>query len=312
MKRKRLWLILGVVVLLLLALYAAAGWFFSTFMIASPTQTLEAARAETGDPAAYGLPQPEEVAIDAGEITLTGWYFDNPADGDCGVMFMHGFTGTRYQVLYWAPLFWERGCDILTYDHRGHGASTPALHTYGYFEKQDALAALRWFEGRSGLDESQIGVAGVSYGAATALQLAPLIPDAPFALADSSYRTMPAIVGDRAEARFGRLGRSLVPAALIVAGLRGGFNPWAVSPEDGAAAAQIPILLVHSRTDGFTPYTHSEAIYAGSDPARTALHINEWGAPHGGDIGIDFAAYRRLFNDFLAQHAPGFGLPVAP
>ncbi|HEY1409458.1 MAG TPA: alpha/beta fold hydrolase, partial [Promineifilum sp.] len=173
----KLWVLIIVVVLILLAVYAAASWYFSGLVISSPAASLEAARAETGDPADYGLPEPENVSIEAGDVTLSGWYFDNPADGGCGVLFMHGFTGTRYQALYWAPMFWERGCDILAYDHRGHGESTPAYYSYGYYEKQDALTAIRWFQQRTGLAESQLGVGGVSYGAGTALQLAPMIPD---------------------------------------------------------------------------------------------------------------------------------------
>ncbi|WP_374686297.1 alpha/beta hydrolase [Promineifilum sp.] len=309
---RRVWLILAIVILLLVAADAAASWFFSGIMIASPTASLEEARADTGDPADYGLPEPEEVRIDTGEVTLAGWYFDNPQDGDCGVLFMHGFTGTRYQALYFAPLFWERGCDLLAYDHRGHGDSTPAFHTYGFHEKDDALAALRWFEQRSGLDESQIGVGGVSYGAATALQLAPMIPEAPFVLADSSYSSVAAIVSVRAEARLGRaLGRLLLPGALFAAERRAGFDAAAVSPEAAIAEAQMPILLIHSRTDGFTPAAHSEAIYANSDQSRTVLHVNEWGSEHASDIGTDFAAYRQLFNAFMAEYAPDFGLPVA-
>ena len=30
------------------------------------------------------------------------------------------------------------------------------------------------------------------------------------------------------------------------------------------------MLLIHSRQDGFTPYQHSEKIYAASDQARTS------------------------------------------
>ncbi len=312
MKRKGLW-IAGVVVLLLIVLYAAAGWYFSTVMIASPVASLESHRAGIGEPVDFGLPAPEEIAISNGDITLTGWYFDNPQEGVCGVMFMHGFTGTRYQALYWAPLFWERGCDILAYDHRGHGGSTPAFHTYGYFEKEDALAALDWFQQRTGLGEAQIGVAGVSYGAATALQLAPLIPDAPFVLADSSYRSLEDIVRVRAEARLGQtLGAVLLPGALAAAELRTGLDAAAVSPENGASNAQMPLLLIHSRTDGFTPYTHSEAIYANSVAGRAVLHVNDWGSSHAADIGTDYTAYKALFDAFMAQFAPDFGLPLAP
>jgi pimeloyl-ACP methyl ester carboxylesterase len=309
LSRKWLWLIL-VFVLLLGAAYAVVSWFFADIMIAAPAPTLAAEHATHGDPAGFGLPEPENVTIQSGDIALSGWYFDNPRDGRCGVMFMHGFTGSRYQALYWSPLFWEHGCDILAYDHRGHGDSTPAFYTYGFFEKDDALAALKWFEQRSGLDESQIGVAGVSFGAGTALQLAPMIPDAPFVLADSSYSSLADIVSARGEARVGKtLARMIVPGVLLAARLRAGFDPTAVSPESAIAEAQMPILLIHSRTDGFTPAAHSEAIYANSDQSRTVLHINDWGSEHAADISTDFAGYRQLFNAFMAQYAPDFGLP---
>jgi pimeloyl-ACP methyl ester carboxylesterase len=311
MNRTSLWVIVGIVILLLIIVYAAASWYFSSLMIASPSASLEDARAETGDPADYGLLEPEEVRIQAGDISLAGWFFDNPADGACGVMFMHGFTGNRYQALYWAPIFWERGCDILAYDHRGHGESTPAYYSYGYYEKQDALTALRWFEQRTGLTESEIGVAGVSYGAGTAVQLAPMIPDVAFVLADSSYRSLEAIVAARAEERLGRLGRLLIPGAIAMAEVRGNFDAADVSPEKAIAEAQMPTLLIHSRTDKFTPASHSEAIYSNGDQSRTVLHINDWGSPHAADISTDFDAYKQLFDEFMAQFAPDFGLPPA-
>ena len=306
--RRGLWVGLAVVVLLLLAAYVAAGWFFSGIAIAPQTQTLEDMQARTGNPADYGLPEPEEIAINTGEITLSGWYFDNPADANCGVMFMHGFTGSRYEALYWAPLFWSRGCDVLAYDHRGHGDSTPALLSYGYHEKTEALAARDWFAQHAGLDPSRIGVGGVSFGAATALQLAPLIPEAPFVLADSSYSSISAIIDHRATELLGpALGGVLTPGALWIAGLRAGFDPADVSPETAIAEAQMPILLIHSRTDDFTPYTHSEAIFANSDQSRTVLHVNDWGSPHASDISTDFAAYQALVDAFLDQYAPDFG-----
>lgn len=313
MKRGKLWAIIGVIILIILLIYVAASWLLADFMIAAPAPSLEDERAANGVPADFGLPDPEDITIQSGDITLSGWYFDNPRNGNCGVMFMHGFIGSRYQALYWAPLFWERGCDILAYDHRGHGDSTPAFYTYGYFEKDDALAALRWFQQRSDLDESQIGVAGVSFGAGTALQLAPMIPDAPFILADSSYRSLAGIVDSRADARVGKtLARLIVPGVLLAARLRAGFDPALVSPETTIAEAQMPILLIHSRTDNFTPATHSEAIFANSDQTRTVLHVNEWGAPHAADIGTDFDAYKQLFDSFMTEFVPDFGLPPAP
>ena len=306
MRRKGLWIVLGIVILLV-AIYGGASWYFSEILLNMPTQSIAEARAEGDTPATTGLPEPEEVRIDTGEVTLAGWYFDNPADAGCGLLFLHGFTGTRYHALNWAPLFWERGCDILAYDHRGHGDSSDAFKTYGFYEKQDALAALDWFGQRAGLEQSQIGVFGVSYGAATALQLIPLAPDLAFVGADSAYSEMEEIVGYQARQMFPTLAPIVLPGALAVAEWRADFDVQAVAPERTVAEAQMPILLIHSLTDEYTFSTHSEDIYANSDQSRTVLHLTDWGAPHARDILTDFDAYRQLVNDFLAQFAPAFG-----
>jgi pimeloyl-ACP methyl ester carboxylesterase len=306
MRRKGLWIVLGIVILLV-AIYGGASWYFSEILLNMPTQSIAEARAEGDTPATTGLPEPEEVRIDTGEVTLAGWYFDNPADAGCGLLFLHGFTGTRYHALNWAPLFWERGCDILAYDHRGHGDSSDAFKTYGFYEKQDALAALDWFGQRAGLEQSQIGVFGVSYGAATALQLTPLAPDLAFVGADSAYSEMEEIVGYQARQMFPTLAPIVLPGALAVAEWRADFDVQAVAPERTVAEAQMPILLIHSLTDEYTFSTHSEDIYANSDPTRAVLHLTDWGAPHARDILTDFDAYRQLVNDFLAQFAPAFG-----
>ena len=309
MRRRRLWVILGVVVLLLAVVYFAASWVFSGLIIAGETETIAEARAEGDTPAGAGLPEPEEVRIDAGDVTLAGWYFENPAGGQCGLLFLHGFSGTRYHALNWAPLFWERGCDILAYDHRGHGDSTPAFHTYGFYEKQDALVALDWLSERAGLERSQIGVFGVSYGAATALQMAPLASGLAFVGADSAYSELDEIVDYQAGKRFPALAPLLLPGALLLAELRADFDVQAVAPERSVTGIDAPVLLVHSLTDEYTFSTHSEDIFANSDQRRTVLHLTDWGAPHARDILTDFAAYRQLLADFLAQYAPGYGLP---
>lgn len=311
-KHGQVWLALGGIALVLLAAYGAAIWFFASLIIASDTQTLADAAAGGDTPADFGLPEPEVIAINTGEVTLAGWFFDNPAAGDCGLMFLHGFHGTRYHALNWAPLFWERGCDILAYDHRGQGASSPAFHTYGFYEKQDAAAALDWFAERAGLERSQIGVFGVSYGAATALQMAPMTPDIAFVGADSAYSDLREIIGYQARQLSPTIAPLLLPGALGVAELRADFDVDAVVPERSIAEIVVPVLLIHSLTDEYTFSTHSEDIYANSDKSRTVLELTDWGAPHGRSILTDPTAYRRILADFLAQYAPGYGLPPTP
>ena len=311
MKHRNLWITLIVIALIAVA-YGSAAWYFSNLIIASDTESLAEAAADGDTPADFGLPEPEAITIDTGQVTLAGWYFDNPADGDCGLMFLHGFHGTRYHALNWAPIFWDRGCDVLAYDHRGHGDSTPAFHTYGYYEKEDAVAALDWFTAHSGLERSQIGVFGVSYGAATALQMAPLTPEIAFVAADSAYSELTEIIDFQGREMFPTLAPLVLPAALRLTELRADFDVDAVAPERSIADITVPILLIHSLTDEYTASTHSEDIYADSDPSRTVLHLTDWGSPHARDITTDPTAYRQLVDEFLAQFAPNFGLTSTP
>jgi pimeloyl-ACP methyl ester carboxylesterase len=309
MKSKLAWIVVVLVALLLLG-YVGGSWYFGDLLIHNTTSTLaesQARMAEAGVPGS-ALPAPEEVSIPNGEVSLSGFFYDNETGGDCAVILLHGYTGTRYSALQYAPLFWERGCDILAYDARGHGASSPVFHTYGFHEKEDAQAAYQWLLEYTGLAPDQIGLTGVSYGAATYLQAAPLLPGTAFIIADSSYESLEAIVSKQAVDQFGAWTKPFVPAAFAFAETRADFDTAEVSPAQAVEETAVPILLIHSRTDSFTPYTHSEAIYAHSNKATTVLHITDWGSAHAQDIFTDYDAYKQYVDEFLAQYAPDFGL----
>lgn len=301
-------LLLGVFLLLALV-YAGGSYYFSSVLINSPTQSLADGRANMMETLGQiNLPPPEEVAIPAGDVVLAGNYYDNPVDGRCAVLLLHGYTGTRYGALQYAPLYWDRGCDLLAYDARGHGASTPAYHTFGYYEKLDGQAAYVWLADRAGLQSFQVGVTGVSYGAATALQMAPLIPGAAFILADSSYQDMYTIASFQAVQMFGSWVKIFVPGAIFFAEQRADFEVDEVSPQTAVTQTIIPLLLIHAKDDQFTPAAHTEAIYAHSSQSAAQMEITDWGAKHGMSIFADPDAFAALVDGFLAEYAPGFGL----
>ena len=288
---------------LALLLYAGVSWLFSERLIAPDFKPLGPVDAQ-----AFGLPQPETTKIPGDGVTLAAWYFENPRRSRCAVVMLHGFGGRRAEVLAPTPIFWKRGCHLLLYDARGHGESSPALLSFGAHERQDLRLAIGWLERRTQLPQRRIGLIGWSYGAATAIQAAAELPDLAFVVADSSFSSLGDIARAQAEKQFGAWAKIFIPGALLVSGLRGDFDARDPAPADEIRNVQVPVLLVHSRQDGFTPVAHSELIYKHADQTHTRLVIPDWEAPHAHSYTEAPVAYTAVVDRFLAELVPEFGV----
>ncbi len=316
MKRKVFGMTVLIIVLLLVGYYLWNCWYFSGAIVAYKHNSLEEVRERTEpvlgpyDLDELGLPQPEDVLLNVGDgIVLSGWFFENELDGGCGVILHHGRGGARVETFMYVPLFWDRGCNLMMFDARHHGDSTGQYATYGYYEKGDTLQVLAWFSERTGLETSQIGLMGVSYGAATVFQAAALEPDLAFVAAEAPFQDLPTLLREQAEQRYGALGRGvLIPTVLLFAGWRADFEPAAVSPLLAAREVQAPVFLIHSLQDESIPTSHVEAIYDNIPHDRKVLYVTDWGAPHAQCIKTDAGAFKVYMDDFLDHHVPGFGL----
>jgi len=133
------------------------------------------------------------------------------------------------------------------------------------------------------------------------------VPDLAFVVADSSFSSLGDIARE-AEQQFGAWAKIFVPGALLVSGLRGGFDARDPAPADVIRDVQAPVLLIHSRQDGFTPVEHSELIFAHSEQKRTRLVIPNWEAQHGHSYTVNPVAYTGLVDRFLTEFAPEFGV----
>ena len=306
-RRRRLLLATAAVVLGLLGIYIAISWVFSDKLIARQFSSDE--QVQFSD---FGLPSPQEVTIDNGKTHLAAWYFANPRAEKCAVVMLHGFTGNKATVLVAAPLFWNRGCDLLFYDLRGHGASSRGLLTYGVADKKDELAVVDWLEKRTGLSDERVGLIGWSYGAATSLQAAAVRQGLAFVVADASFSSLHDIASVQAGSLFGSWAKIFVPGALFVSGLRADFDPSEASPEKAVRNLRTPVLLIHSTTDEVTPYQQSEVIFAHADHRHTRLVLTRWGAPHAMSYGTDTPAYTRFVDSFLDTYVPRFGSRQTP
>lgn len=219
-----------------------------------------------------------EVAFPGEGVELRGWLF--PAEGPSlgTVIYLHGRNQNREGSAAVARRLVPLGYDVLAYDSRAHGTSGGEYTTFGYFEKRDVSRAIDF------LGADRVVLAGVSLGAAVAIQSAAEDPRVAGVVAISSFSSLEAVVRDRLP--------SFIPDGQIRRAFRAVERRAniRVKEVDAVAAARhidVPVLLLHGSLDRFTRVEHAERIYGALRGQRDLVEIA--GAGHGNVLESDQA-----------------------
>jgi len=144
----------------------------------------------------------EEVVFRHGDVSLAGTLIAPATPGPHpAIVLLHGSGPlTRHSFGPWPRFFNSLGMAVLVFDKRGTGASTgvridastgaPATLSARYYPDDltdDALAALRFLQGRPEIDRKQIGFWGSSEGGMLATQVAARSKDVAFAIDSSGF-----------------------------------------------------------------------------------------------------------------------------
>jgi pimeloyl-ACP methyl ester carboxylesterase len=159
----------------------------------------------TGGAAAFAAREAsrdEEVVFRHGDTTLAGTLIAQATAGPHpAIVLLHGSGPlTRHSFGPWPRFFNSLGMAVLVYDKRGTGASTgvrldastgaPATLSNRHYPDDladDALAALRFLQGRTEVDRRQIGFWGSSEGGMLATQVAARSREVAFAIDSSGF-----------------------------------------------------------------------------------------------------------------------------
>jgi hypothetical protein len=204
----------------------------------------------------------------------------------------------------YAQLLLAHGFSVLLPDARAHGVSGGPLATYGLVERNDIH---QWLDFLNASDHPRciFGFAE-SMGAAQLLQSLATHPHFCAVAAESPFATFREIAYDRMGQPFhlgpwvGRtIFRPLVEVAFLRARWKYHLDMQQVSPEDSAATATIPVLLIHGQLDSNIPVRHSRLIHARNP------NIRLWEVPatdHCGAISTAPQEFeRRLLQQFRSN-----------
>lgn len=309
---KRIFLTL---VILVLALYFGASWFFSN-LILNPPQGDPIERTEEmlkiAGPNAQAingwLSIPDTFALEAKDgIVIRGWHFQVKEEAVCAVIMAHGWSSSRLHMNKYMPLFEDCACDIITYDQRGHNKSDPAYGTGGIKEAADLLMIHEWAKEQTGLSNDAIAWLGISWGGATVLQAGSTDEDVAFIIADSPFQNWYSAVMERAIRDYGSWIKGFVPMIKLLVRVRAGVDFDAASAVNLAPQIAEPVFLIHSKADSGTASMQSVNIAAQLNPTSSEFHHTGWGNDHADDIQDSYTKYEALFDAFLEKYAPDFG-----
>lgn len=289
---------LGALVVVAALAYLGGGWYFSSQLITQERRPLALGPDELPD----GV---EEMSFVSDGLTIEGWYI--PGGAPCGLLYLHGRGMNREQPLDWRVPFESFHCHEVLIDHRAHGESDGEFQTYGAKERNDATIALEWLRRRADLGPGEVGVVGISYGAATALQMLPTNQDLAFVLADSPYASLRSVAEYQAVEQFGDGVMVLFDAAALISEARARFDVDDAAPVRTVVGNEVPVLVVHDRDDPYTPFSNSVAIDAADVDDPLVLVPFEGDAQHHQMVRTQTERYSAVVADFLAEWAPGFG-----
>ncbi len=237
-----------------------------------------------------------ERRIDVGPppATLSVLVAEPKAAPRATIFLLHGIGDHKEGLRGWADHLTAAGYRAVLVDSRGHGRSTGQWLTYGVQESRD-LSRLIDALAISG----PIGVMGMSYGAATAIEWAGSEPRVQAAVAVAPFASLrdvvPLYVPDSVPVIGRFLPRWLIMRVIDHAGHVAGFDPDAASPKAAAARTHAPMLLIHGDRDTNVPLWNSALIVAHAPTARLVTLAGEDHERISGDarvwpLALDFFA----------------------
>lgn len=95
-----------------------------------------------------------------------------PSTNGATVIVIHGSGGARHRPIAHERMLVRNGFGVLAIDSRGHGESEGTTNALGWGAYPDVIAAADYLAARHGIDQSRIGVLGISMGGEVALDAA--------------------------------------------------------------------------------------------------------------------------------------------
>ena len=203
-------------------------------------------------PKDFNLPYEEVSFSTKDNINIYGWFIpsqkkDNPKT----IIFLHGYPADQGNILP-SIAFLNKNYNLFLFDFRYLGKSGGNYSTAGAKETLDLKAAIKFLKSKN---INKVGVWGFSMGGAVALMTASETPEIAVIVSESSYANLHKM--SYALYRLPVLKYPLGWLTSFWAKIFLGINASEISPQESAKKINIPVLIIHSKSDQTIPFSNA-------------------------------------------------------
>lgn len=229
---------------------------------------------------------------------LHGFLMQQPEPCDQYVIVTHGYSSNRWESLPYANVFYELGYNVYLYDIRHHGDNEKSFCSMGYYEHMDIIAIAEELRRRFG-NQIEIGLCGVSLGAASSIWSLRLWQGFSFCVADCGFCDLKLLMKELSRKWFHLPGLFVYPVAAVGVCMYH-FNLLQVKPVEALSVNRTtPVMFIHGSADDFILPEHSKRFYEAAQGYKE-LHLIE-GAQHAESVLKAPEQYKAFVEGFLKQ-----------
>lgn len=258
-------LLIALVVILIILLAVFIAYKESDKIILRHTKRSQV----TTFPDQFHLPFENVIFKNADGITLKGWFIPAEEESSKTIVFMHGWGMNKGNVFH-STYFLRKKYNLFYFDFRGSGESGEGLSSIGYVETRDASAAIEKLIQTRPEKCKEIGLYGLSMGAAVAIYEGAHNAAVKCVAAEACYYSYEKVV-----ARWARVHKHvpyfpLVALALYFAKKRLGIDPEEFSPKHNIEKlAGKPVFIINGADDSLSPRHDARKLYhAAKEPKQ--------------------------------------------
>ncbi|MBA4385000.1 MAG: hypothetical protein C0410_09705 [Anaerolinea sp.] len=203
-------------------------------------------------------------------VRLNGWWIPGSQKAPT-IILVHGWGRNLSRMLQYISFLHPLGYNLLAFDARNHGSSSPEKHpTVGTFS-EDTLAAINYVTQSGLVSSSEFGIIGLSIGGGAAINAASSNHHVKSVITVGALSHPVEVMNLEFQKR--KISRVIPTFLFRYIKFRFGIDFNKIAPVNNIHKADADILLVHGDKDVTVPLTQGQALEKSSNSEKTHLWV---------------------------------------